>query len=148
MQQAYQEALFGMKHNHGGPFGAVIVKEGKVVATAHNEVLKTNDPTAHAEINAIRQASKKLENFDLSGCELYTSCEPCPMCLGAILWARIERVYYGATKEDAARGGFDDAVFYDVLAKKTKKFVMIQLDHDKNASLFDLWNQKENKRIY
>ena len=148
MARAYEEALFGMRHNHGGPFGAVIVKDAEVLAAAHNEVLKTKDPTAHAEINVIREASSKLQNFDLSGCELYTTCEPCPMCLGAILWSRIDKVYYGATKEDAAKGGFDDAVFYDVLAKKTKKFAMIQLDHEKNAYLFDLWNQKEDKQLY
>ena len=108
MQVAIDEALKGIDANEGGPFGAVIVKDNKIISKAHNLVLKTNDPTAHAEINAIKEASSKLNSFDLSGCELYTTCEPCPMCLGAIFWARIDRVYFGATKLDAQKAGFDD----------------------------------------
>ena len=102
MQIAYDEATKGMLCNDGGPFGAIILKDGKIIASAHNEVLKTKDSTAHAEINVIRKACKVLDSFDLSGCVLYTTCQPCPMCLGAIFWARISKVYYGATKEDAS----------------------------------------------
>ncbi|MDA3908025.1 MAG: nucleoside deaminase [Sulfurimonas sp.] len=111
MQIAYNEATQGMLANDGGPFGAVIVKDDKIISQAHNKVLKSNDPTAHAEVNAIRKASKLLETFDLEGCVLYTTCKPCPMCLGAIFWARIGTVYFGATEEDAAKGGFDDKRF-------------------------------------
>ena len=108
----------GLAAGDGGPFGAVIVRHGKVVARAHNEVLKNNDPTCHAEIQAIRAASKKLKKFDLSDCEIYSNCEPCPMCLAAICWARIPKLYFGATRNDAAAVGFDDKIFYDLFAKK------------------------------
>jgi len=97
--------------NGGGPFGAVIVKDGEIIAQGFNQVTRTNDPTAHAEVLAIREASKKLNTFDLSGCEIYTSCEPCPMCLGAIYWAHIDKVYYGNNKVDAKNIGFDDSLF-------------------------------------
>lgn len=102
--------------NGGGPFGAVIVKDGKVVATGVNRVTANNDPTAHAEVSAIRNACKKLKTFDLSGCEIYSSCEPCPMCLGAIYWSRIKKIYYGNSKADAKDIGFDDSFIYDELA--------------------------------
>ena len=102
MQVAIDEAREGMSHNHGGPFGAVIVKDGEIIAKSHNRVLHTNDPTAHAEIGAIRQASSILENFDLSDCEIYTTSQPCPMCLAAIYWARIEKIYFGTDKEEVA----------------------------------------------
>ena len=98
MQIAHDEATMGMSVNDGGPFGAVIIKDNKIIAAAHNQVLKTKDPTAHAEINVIRAASKEIDSFDLSECILYTTCQPCPMCMGAIFWARIKLVYYGATK--------------------------------------------------
>jgi len=148
MQVAYNEATDGMLKNEGGPFGAVIIKDDVIIAQAHNKVLLTNDPTAHAEVNAIREASQKLESFDLSGCVLYTTCMPCPMCLGAIMWARISTVYYGASEKDAAKGGFDDLKFYDILEGKEKGLNLTQIDHQKNASLFDIWNQKEDKKIY
>jgi guanine deaminase len=112
MDLAVAEALAAVRLNHGGPFGAVIVRNGRVVAGAHNEVVKTNDPTAQAEVTAIRRASAKLKTFDLSTCELYSTCEPCPMCLAAILWARIPRVYYGCTRRDAEKIGFCDNLFY------------------------------------
>ena len=115
MELAVAEAFTGMRVNHGGPFGAAIVRNGQVVATAHNEVIKTNDPTAHAEILAIRRASAKLKTFDLSACEIYATCEPCPMCLAAILWARIPCVYYGCTRQDAEGIGFRDSLFYDIM---------------------------------
>ena len=141
MRVAHDEAVNGMLANEGGPFGAVIIKDGEIISSAHNEVLLLQDPTAHAEMNAIRIASKKLKSFDLSGCILYTTCMPCPMCLGAIMWARIGTVYFGATKEDAARGGFDDAHFYELIKGANKSLDLQQIDHEENAKLFDIWNQ-------
>ena len=148
MKIAYDEATEGMLANEGGPFGAVIVKDGEVIATAHNEVLRTNDPTAHAEVNAIRRASKKLDCFDLSDCILYTTCKPCPMCLGAIFWARIGTVYYGATEDDAAKGGFDDRRFYGMLQGENRDLVFKQIDHEANAGLFDRWLDKADRQMY
>ena len=148
MKVAFDEATNGMLANEGGPFGAVIIKDNKIIASSHNQVLLSKDPTAHAEINAIRLASKKLGSFDLSGCILYTTCMPCPMCLGAIMWARIQNVFYGATEQDAARGGFDDLNFYENLKGESKGLKLEQIDHQKNASLFDTWNQKENRKLY
>lgn len=149
MQQAYNEALKGMNASDGGPFGAVIVKDDKIIASSHNKVLFTKDPTSHAEINVIREASKILNSFDLSGCVLYTSCEPCPMCMGAIFWSRIDIVYYGATKQDAANGGFDDALFYEMLADKNKSSInFIQINKEENSELFKKWNEKEDAQKY
>jgi len=148
MKIAYDEAVDGMLRDEGGPFGAVIVKDGEVVAKAHNRVLISKDPTAHAEINAIRQASQKLNDFDLSGCVLYTTCMPCPMCMGAIMWARIKEVYYGATEDDAKRGGFDDLKFYELLKTNNKGLILKQIDQKENSSLFDIWNTKEDKQLY
>lgn len=148
MRIAYSEALTGMFCNEGGPFGAVIVKDKKIIAKAHNRVLKTNDPTAHAEINAIRKASKKLGTFDLSGCVIYTTCKPCPMCLGAIFWARIQRVYYGATDKDAAKAGFDDKRFYEMIKNEGSGLSLKQVDAKQNVKLFDKWIQKSDKKMY
>jgi guanine deaminase len=148
MKIAYNEATEGMLANDGGPFGAVIVKDGKIISQAHNEVLKSNDPTAHAEINAIRRASKILNNFDLSGCSIYTTCKPCPMCLGAIFWARISTVYYGATDRDAAKAGFDDKRFYEMLKDKKSGLVLKQIDEKESTELFDLWLQKSDRKMY
>jgi len=148
MQIAYNEATEGMLANDGGPFGAVIVKDNKIISQAHNEVLISNDPTAHAEVNTIRKASKILNSFDLSGCILYTTCKPCPMCLGAIFWARISTVYYGATEDDAARGGFDDKRFYEMLSNKNSDVLLKQIDAKENAELFDLWLEKNDREIY
>ena len=148
MKIAYDEAVIGMLADEGGPFGAVILKDGEVIAKAHNRVLVSNDPTAHAEVNAIREASRVLGTHDLSGTTLYTSCEPCPMCLGAIFWARISTIYYGASKEDAAKGGFDDAKFYDMLSGKRDGIKFERLDAKESAKLFDLWNQKGDAQIY
>jgi tRNA(Arg) A34 adenosine deaminase TadA len=134
----------------GGPFGAVIVKDGKIIAKAANSVTKLNDPTAHAEINAIRIAAKKLNTFDLSGCEIYTSCEPCPMCLGAIYWAHIDKVYYANTKEDARNINFDDAFIYEEILKpidkRNKPFV--QLLRNEAIKAFEKWEKKEDKIPY
>ena len=148
MKIAYNEATKGMLKNDGGPFGAVIVKDKQIIASAHNEVLKTKDPTAHAEINVIRQASKILDSFDLSDCTLYTTCQPCPMCLGAIFWARIKTVYYGASKDDASVGGFDDSRFYDMINSKNSEVKLKQIDKEINAKLFELWNKKKDAKIY
>ncbi len=148
MKIAYDEASNGMLADDGGPFGAVIVKNDKIIAQTHNKVVSSKDPTAHAEINAIRKASQKLDTFDLSGCILYTTCMPCPMCMGAIMWSRISTVYYGATQEDAAKAGFDDLHFYELLNSKEKGLDLKQIDHKSNASLFDVWNKKENRIMY
>lgn len=113
MQLAIQSALTGIKNEEGGPFGACIVKDGEVIAVAHNTVLKDRDPTCHAEMNAIRMAAKELDEYNLAGCELYTNAEPCPMCLSAIYWARIDKIYIGVDKTIAAKYGFDDAKFYE-----------------------------------
>lgn len=143
MKQAIKESKKGMLKNHGGPFGAVIVKDGKIISSSHNQVLKTNDPTSHAEINAIRKASQKLQSYDLSGCDIYTSCMPCPMCLGAIKWANISNIYYGATSEDADKIGFRDLVFYE-----DKDQTLINIDRKEALKVFRLWSKKEDKKLY
>lgn len=148
MQIAFDEATDGVLNDEGGPFGAVIIKDDVIVAQAHNSVLLTQDPTAHAEVNAIRLASSKLNSFDLSGCILYTTCMPCPMCLGAIMWARIGSVFYGVKEEDAAKIGFDDLNFYEKLTQEDKGLDMKQIDYEEMLTLFDLWSQKENKKSY
>lgn len=117
INEAVKEAFIGMRKGDGGPFGAVIVLNGKIIAQAHNEVLTTNDPTMHAEVNAIRKATKLLGRFDLSDCEIYSSCEPCPMCFAAIHWAKMKKLYYGASRFDAAAIDFDDQYIYDVINK-------------------------------
>ena len=132
MEAAVAEALLGLRNKEGGPFGAVIVKDGHIIAKGHNRVLATNDPTAHAEIVAIREASKKLNRFDLSDCELYTTCEPCPMCYSAAHWAKIPIIYYGATREDAQDVGFDDNLLYDVLSGKVKNPNMTLVHQDRD----------------
>jgi len=149
MRLAADEALRGMQKGFGGPFGAVIVKDGVVLAKASNEVLKTNDPTMHAEINAIRKASKKLASFDLSGCVLYSSCTPCPMCLAAIKWANIKTVYYGATAKDADEIGFRDEIFYGELnIKKIKGIELSQCDREVCLEPFEEWKKKEDRVTY
>jgi guanine deaminase len=148
MNLALKEAQKGMDNNEGGPFGAIIVKEGKVIAQAHNEVLKTNDPTAHAEITAIRRASEALGTYDLSECLLYTSCYPCPMCMGAIFWARIPTVFYAASMDDAAEGGFDDRIFYEMIRDPQNALDLRPIDNAKGKELFALWGSKEDKRLY
>ncbi len=127
MQEAVKAALTGMNNNDGGPFGCVIVKEGVIVGRGHNKVTSNNDPTAHAEVMAIRDACKNLNSFQLDGCELYTSCEPCPMCFGAIYWARLDKVYYGSGQKDAASVGFDDEFIYKE----------IELSYDKRSIPFE-----------
>jgi tRNA(Arg) A34 adenosine deaminase TadA len=136
--------------NGGGPFGAVIVKDGKIIATGVNRVTANTDPTAHAEVNAIRKASKKLGTFDLAGCEIYTSCEPCPMCLGAVYWAHLDKMYYGNTKIDAKNIGFDDSFIYDEIELKpeNRKVKTIQLLSEEAIVAFEAWTKAEDKVEY
>ncbi len=139
-----------MNKGVGGPFGAVIVKEGVEIARSANKVVPENDPTAHAEISAIRLACKTLNTHTLAGCEIYTSCEPCPMCLGAIYWARIDTIYYANTKTDAADIGFDDHFIYQELDKPLpqRKLPIIQLMRDEALNAFKLWAESKNKTHY
>lgn len=134
----------------GGPFGAVIVKDGKIIATGVNKVTAKNDPTAHAEVVAIRKAAKKMGTFDLAGCEIYTSCEPCPMCLGAVYWAHLDRIYYGNTKTDAKKIGFDDSFIYAELDldPENRKIQAVQLLKEEANIAFTAWEESENKIIY
>ena len=134
----------------GGPFGAVIVKDGEIVAGSSNNVTIDNDPTAHAEVNAIRIACRKLGTFDLNGCTIYTSCEPCPMCLGAIYWAGISRIFYGNTRKDAAYIDFADDFIYDELSRPVygRSVPTVQLLRDEAIQSFKLWEQKSDKIVY
>ncbi|MBC8053687.1 MAG: nucleoside deaminase [Sphingobacteriaceae bacterium] len=148
MKMAIALSIKNVQKNIGGPFGAVVVRNGKVIARSANKVATTNDPTAHAEILAIRFASKKIGNFDLSDCVIYTSCEPCPMCLGAIYWSRISKIYYANTKHDAAEIGFDDKFIYDELdlPVEKRKLPVVQLLRDEAIQSFKQW-QKSDLRI-
>ncbi len=150
MQIAIEEARTGMEHDHGGPFGAVIVKDGRILSSTHNEVLRTKDPTAHAEILAIRQASALIDDFDLSDCEIYTSSQPCPMCLAAIYWARIKKVYYGCDKEDVAKIGFDDSLFYRYISGENRdsELDLISIDREGCLQLLKEWSEKSDKQMY
>jgi len=134
----------------GGPFGSIIVKNDKVIAEGSNKVTLNNDPTAHGEIVAIRKACKSLNNFNLSGCELYSTCEPCPMCLSAIYWAHIEKVYYANTRDDAQKIDFDDSLIYSELLKnvKKRKISMIQIMRNEALKAFELWDKKTDKVKY
>lgn len=150
MHRAIQLARKGMKNNHGGPFGCVIVKDGDIVGEGFNRVTSSNDPTAHAEVVAIRNACDYLGTFQLTGCDVYTSCEPCPMCLGAIYWARPDRIYYAANREDAADAGFDDSFIYDELAVPAadRSIKSESVERDKALKLFEDWKDKDDKLAY
>ena len=134
----------------GGPFGCVIVKDDKIVAEGSTEVTLINDPTAHGEIVAIRQACKNFNNFDLNGCELYSTCEPCPMCLSAIYWAHIDKIYYANTRDDAQKIDFDDSLIYSEFKKNIdkRKISMIQMMRDEAQKAFELWDKKKDKVKY
>ena len=149
MQKAIELSIKNI-NNNGGPFGCVIVKNNKIISEGANGVTQNNDPTAHAEIVAIRNACKKLNTFDLSGCELYTSCEPCPMCLSAIYWSHIDLVYYGNSRENAAEIQFDDKFIYDEMKKdiNERKIPLKQILKDEAIKAFDLWAETENKTKY
>ena len=147
MRMAVKEAEKGILNGHGGPFGAVIVKDGKVVAKGHNHVVINNDPTCHGEVDAIRKACKKLKTFDLSGCDIYTTGQPCPMCKGAILWSNINKIYYGCTLLDNEDIGFRDQIFYDTLANNENNRE-IELDRKEVLKLFDQYKNLTNKTNY
>jgi guanine deaminase len=150
MLEAIRMAEENIITGKGGPFGAVVVKEGKIIASVGNRVTSTNDPTAHAEVVAIREACKVLGTFDLSGCQLYASCEPCPMCLGAIMWARIDKLYYAADRIDASRAGFDDELFYSEISLPIDKRILkpTQLLKKEAVLVFDKWNDTIDKITY
>lgn len=150
MRQAIARARAGVDSNTGGPFGAVIVRDGQVIAGGENRVTSSNDPTAHAEVVAIREACARLGRFQLDDCVLYTSCEPCPMCLGAIYWAGIPTVYFAATRDDAAGAGFSDAHIYDELPKPMpeRKIRFVPILRDEALSVFEHWRAKPDKICY
>ncbi len=150
MRQAIGESLKGMERNEGGPFGAIVVKDGIVVGRGNNQVTSSNDPTAHAEVVAIRDACKNLNSFQLDGCVMYTSCEPCPMCLGAIYWARPDKVYFGCTREDAAAIDFDDDFIYREIVAPIgdRKIPMEQLLQEEAKEVFRKWAEKGDKVEY
>lgn len=150
MERAIELSRKGMESLVGGPFGCVIVKDGKIIAEGSNQVTKSNDPTAHAEIVAIRNACDHLNSFQLTGCDVYASCEPCPMCLGAIYWARPSKVYYANTKSDAAAINFDDMFIYDEIDKPVENRVIpfIHMPTQSAKEVFEQWKQMENKIEY
>lgn len=150
MRRAIALSREGMESRRGGPFGAIVVKGDRIVAEGVNLVTSTNDPTAHAEVVAIRAASKALKSFDLSGCEIYASCEPCPMCLSAIYWARIGRVYFGNGRTDAARVGFDDASIYEEVARplSERTLPMLQMLEGEARAALDDWEKMPDKTRY
>ena len=150
MQKAIELSIENVKSGKGGPFGAVIVKDGKIIAHGANSVTSNNDPTAHAEVMAIRKACEVLGTFQLDGCEIYTSCEPCPMCLGAIYWARPDKMYYANTKKDAADINFDDNFIYEELALPyaERKLETVQIMRDEALEAFKLWSESIAKIEY
>ncbi|MFD2786376.1 nucleoside deaminase [Hymenobacter rubripertinctus] len=150
MREAIRLSIEKMQAGHGGPFGAVVVKEGQIIARGFNQVTSTNDPTCHAEVDAIRKACAALGTFQLADCDLYTSCEPCPMCLGAIYWARPRRVFYGNTKQDAAAIGFDDQFIYEELEKPLdqRQLPMRELLREEALAGFQAWQAKESRLDY
>jgi len=151
MLLAIRKAKEGLERVGEGPFGAVIVKNGEVLATCNNTVVKDNDPSAHAEMNAIRQTCKKLGNFEIKGCEMYITCEPCPMCFGALYWCRIDKIYYGCTRFEAGEIGFDDQFIYDELAKDSKDRKIITVPDilaEECRELLTLWKNKKDRVDY
>ena len=150
MQEAIKLSEEGINNNDGGPFGCVIVRGDEIVGRGNNKVTSSNDPTAHAEVVAIRDACKNLSTFQLSDCEIYTSCEPCPMCFGAIYWARLKKVYFAARQEDAAQAGFDDSFIYQQLhlPHLQRNIPFIRLNHPKYRKPFELWNLTLEKVKY
>ena len=150
MARAIELSIENVRSGRGGPFAAIVVKDGKIIAEGVNQVTYTNDPTAHAEVVAIREACKKLANFELKDCELYTTCEPCPMCLGAIYWARPARVYFGNTAEDASKIGFADSLIYKEAARPPSQRTtpMIPLMREQALKAFRAWEEKSDKTPY
>jgi tRNA(Arg) A34 adenosine deaminase TadA len=150
MSEAVKAALKGMSNNEGGPFGCIVVKNGEIIGSGNNKVTSTNDPTAHAEVTAIRDACKNIGSFQLDGCIIYTSCEPCPMCLGAIYWARPDKVYYGSNQQDAANIGFDDEFIYKEIALPYEKrsIPFEQVGREIALEPFIKWSEKQDKIEY
>ncbi len=150
MLAAIEQSFLGIHGQYGGPFGAVVVKDGKIIAKGYNQVTELKDPTAHAEIVAIRAACAELQTFQLEGCEIYTSCEPCPMCMGAIYWARPTKVYYANSKSDAEAAGFDDQFIEKefLIPPAERKIPMVQMMRDEAIKAFDAWRLKEGKIEY
>lgn len=150
LSEAVLTGLKGMRENKGGPFGCVIVKNDRIIARGCNSVTATNDPTAHAEIVAIREACRELSQFQLTDCEIYTSTEPCPMCMGAVYWARPARLYFGTTRKDAADGGFDDSMIYTELSLPygQRRIPMKQIDLQSAKHLFEEWKNLTNRKDY
>ena len=150
MRMAIDLATGNVLSGAGGPFGAVIVKDGDVIATGVNNVTASNDPTAHAEITAIRNAAATLGSFELKGCTIYSSCEPCPMCLGAIFWSRVDALYFGSTAKDAADAGFDDSFFYDELRKSIgeRSIPTVNLMRDEAEESFQAWKKSVSRTEY
>jgi len=150
MQRAIELSLENVRSGVGGPFAALVVKDGAILATGANQVTSALDPTAHAEIVAIRGACQALRSFQLNACELYTTCEPCPMCMGAIYWARLAKVYYANTRADAAKIGFDDSLIYDQLALPldARKIAMVQIMREQALAAFHQWEQSQSKIQY
>lgn len=150
MEEAVALGLQGMHSNEGGPFGCVVVKDGQIIGKGWNKVMANNDPTAHAEVTAIRDACKNINSFQLTGCEVYTTCEPCPMCMGAIYWARPDKVYYANTRKDAAAIGFDDSMIYEelTLPMHERKIIMECLSSKDATDMFESWVAKNNKTLY
>ena len=150
MRHAIKLSAERMRKNEGGPFGAIIVKDGKIIAEGWNKVTSSNDPTAHAEVTAIRAACQKLDTFSLAGCDIFTSCEPCPMCLAAIYWARLDRVYFANSREDAAAIGFDDEFLYSEVAKpiEARMIPTFKLDLPEAEAVFAEWQAKPDKVEY
>ena len=150
LREAIRLSLEKMEAGEGGPFGAVVVRNGEIVGRGWNRVTSTNDPTAHAEILAIRDACRRLETFSLAGCEIYSSCEPCPMCFAAIFWARLDRIYYAATSKDATAAGFDDAPLYEqfTLPSDSRSIQMVQDLRQEACEVFDAWMQNPNRVAY
>jgi tRNA(Arg) A34 adenosine deaminase TadA len=150
LREAIRLSLDHMKASEGGPFGAVVARGDEIISRGWNRVTSTNDPTAHAEVVAIRDACLQLQSFALSGCDLYASCEPCPMCLAAAFWSRVDRIYYAASQEDAAAAGFDDQKFYQQLALPPQKRIVRMEQHlrDEAKIAFDAWRQKADRIVY
>lgn len=150
MEKAVRLSREGMQQGRGGPFGCVIVKDGEIIGTGTNRVTSDNDPTAHAEMVAIRDACRQLQSFQLADCDIYSSCEPCPMCMAAIYWARPRRVFFANSRHDAAEAGFDDAFIYDELAgkKSFRKFDVTHLPSPGAKEVFEEWKRMENKTPY
>jgi tRNA(Arg) A34 adenosine deaminase TadA len=150
LRQAIRLSREKMEANQGGPFGAVVVRDSQIIGTGWNRVTSTNDPTAHAEVEAIRDACRRLNTFSLEGCELYSSCEPCPLCLAAVYWSRLDRVYYAATCDDAAIAGFDDRSFYDELRKPAnlRSIPLQQALREEAVDVLKSWSAKVDKTPY